>query len=182
MIPAALKGEPAMIQRAMYVLPFLALVAGFGFAALWRSRSGMMRAATIVLLAAAPMQFAYFYYDYFTHYKFRSAFYYDPVNFRDVAGHLLTGEPAPGYYFTNDLDDASVKWRFYTIQRHRQDLLERTHYIEPEERPEALPGSVLVTYVNTARVDVLMSAGWRVEQVISDVDHRQAAVILRKRE
>ena len=28
-----------MIQRAMYLLPFLGLLGGFGFAELWRSQS-----------------------------------------------------------------------------------------------------------------------------------------------
>jgi len=182
LIPAALKGEPAMIQRAMYVLPFLALAAGFGFAALWRSPSLVTRVATVLLLAAAPIQFGYFYFDYFTHYKFRSAFYYDPVNFRDVAGRLMAAEPAPAYYFSNDLDDAMVKWRFYTIQHRRQELLSRTSYIEPDARPDARPGSVLVSYVNAARLDTLAGDGWRIEAVISDADNRPAAAILRKGE
>lgn len=180
LIPAALKGEPAMIQRAMYLLPFLALLAGYGFLRMWRARSVVMRAATILLLAAGPIQFAYFYFDYFTHYKFRSAFYYDPVNFRDVAGHLLGRAPAPAYYFGNDLDDASVKWRFYTLQQHRQELLARTSYIEPDARPNASRGSLLVTYVNAARLEALAADGWSIEQVISDVDQRPAAAILRK--
>lgn len=180
LIPAALKGEPAMIQRAMYLLPFLALLAGYGILRMWRARSVVMRAATILLLAAAPIQFAYFYFDYFTHYKFRSAFYYDPVNFRDVAAHLLGRAPAPAYYFGNDLDDASVKWRFYTLQQHRQELLARTSYIEPDARPNASRGSLLVTYVNAARLEALAADGWSIEQVISDVDQRPAAAILRK--
>ena len=72
-----------MIQRAMYVLPFAALLARIWFrlavAVAIRARHRAAR------LAASPMQFGYFYFDYFTHYKFRSAFYYDPAAFRDVA-------------------------------------------------------------------------------------------------
>jgi hypothetical protein len=180
LIPAAMKGEPAMIQRAMYVLPFIALTAGFGFAALAQSRVRTIRAASILLIFAAPVQFAYFYFDYFNHYKFRSAFYYDPVNFQGVAEYLLARDPAPTYYFTSDVDDASVKWRFYVVQRGRQSLLSRTTYLPPDERPDAAIGSVLVTYQDDVRLAALSAAGWQVEQAIRDVDNRPAAAILRK--
>ena len=51
-IPAAFKGEPAMIQRAMYALPFAALLAGFGVVRLWHSRFGR----TIALFALLTRQ------------------------------------------------------------------------------------------------------------------------------
>jgi 4-amino-4-deoxy-L-arabinose transferase-like glycosyltransferase len=180
-LPAAFKGEPGMIQRAMYLLPFLGLLGGFGFAVLWQSRSRWLQGAAVAVMLAAPVQFGYFYFDYFTHYKFRSAFYYDPAAFRDVAEYLFDAAAAPAYYFTNDVDDASVKWRFYTAGRSRGALLERTHYIEPDDRPDAPPGSLLVTYDFTLRLAALEAAGWTVEKLISDVDNRPAAVILRKR-
>ena len=180
LLPAAVKGEPGMVQRAMYVLPFIALAAGFGFAWLWQSRAGRRFAA--LLLAACAIQFGYFYFDFFTHYKFRSAFYYDPVAFRDVADQLIDGPPAPAYYFTTDVDDASVKWRFYTTLEGRTDLLARTHYVARDERPAAVPGSVLVTYDDSARIAALVAGRWRVERLIHDVDNRPAAVILRKQE
>ena len=178
LLPAAVKGEPGMIQRAMYVLPFIALAAGFGFAWLWQSRPGRYLAA--LLLAASAAQFGYFYFDFFTHYKLRSAFYYDPVAFREVAGELFHSPNAPAYYFTTDVDDASVKWRFYTTLEGRTDLLSRTKYIEPGDRPAAPPGSVLVTYDDTSRITALVADGWRIAIVIKDVDGRPAAVILRK--
>ncbi len=179
LLPAAVKGEPGMIQRAMYVLPFVALAAGFGFAWLWQWRVGRQLAA--LLLAASAAQFGYFYFDFFTHYKLRSSFYYDPVAFRDVAGELIhTLDDAPEYYFTTDVDDASVKWRFYTTIEGRTDLLSRTKYVGREDRPAAVAGSVLVTYDDTARVTALVADGWRVERVVSDVDNRRAAVVMRK--
>ena len=142
-IPAAFKGEPAMIQRALYVLPFAA------FAGRLRRRLALAvaigRAIALLMLLASPIQFAYFYFDYFTHYKFRSAFYYDPAAFRDVAAYLMASGDAPAYFFTNNVDDASVKWRFYTLIAGRTVLLTRTRYIEPDARPDAPAGSVLVT-------------------------------------
>ena len=178
LLPAAVKGEPGMIQRAMYVLPFVALAAGFGSAWLWQWRAGRQFAA--LLLAAAAVQFGYFYFDFFTHYKLRSAFYYDPVAFRDVASHLVRSPDAPDFYFTSDVDDASAKWRFYTTLERRTELLLRTHYVGPDDRPAAAPGSLLVTYDSRARITALVTDGWGIEVVVADVDKRPAAVILRK--
>jgi hypothetical protein len=180
LLPCAVKGEPGMIQRAMYVLPFVALAAGFGFAWLWQVRFGRQLAA--LLLAASAVQFGYFYFDFFTHYQFRSAFYYDPVAFRDVAGELThTFDDAPQYYFTTDVDDASVKWRFYTTLEGRTGLLSRTKYIDRDDRPAAVAGSVLITYDDSARIEALVADGWQLRLVLKDVDNRPAAVILRKR-
>jgi hypothetical protein len=179
-LPAAFKGEPAMIQRAAYLLPFLGLLGGFGFAELWQSRRRPAQAAALAVMLAAPIQFGYFYFDYFTHYKFRSAFYYDPAAFHDVADYLMASGDAPAYYFTTDVDDASVKWRFYTIGRQRVELLQRTQYIDPEARPAAQPRSLLVTYDLTRRLEALQADGWVIEKLIHDVDNRPAAVILRK--
>ncbi|HYE85807.1 MAG TPA: glycosyltransferase family 39 protein, partial [Vicinamibacterales bacterium] len=135
-LPAAFKGEPSMIQRAVYLLPFLALVGAMGWAMLWR-RSLLGRSIAIVAVAAAPFQFGYFYFDYFTHYKLRSAFYYDNVAFRDVARYLMAAADTPAYFFSNDLDDGSVKWRFYTIEQGREALLSRTTYFEAGDVPAA---------------------------------------------
>ncbi|MBY0497809.1 MAG: glycosyltransferase family 39 protein [Cyanobacteria bacterium] len=179
LLPAAAKGEPGMVQRAMYVMPFVALAAGFGFASLWPSRVG--RAFAAFILAGCVVQFGYFYFDFNTHYKFRSAFYYDPVAFRDVAGNVIHRfDDAPRIYFTTDVDDASVKWRFYTTLEGRTDLLTRTRYVGRDDRPDAEPGSVLVTYDDSARITVLQAAGWAPRALIKDVDNRPAAWILRK--
>jgi hypothetical protein len=179
-IPAAFKGEPSMIQRAMYLLPFLGLLGGFGFAELWRSSSGLARAAAVAAMVLSPLQFGYFYFDYFTHYKFRSAFYYDNVAFRDVAAYVFASPNTPAIYLADDLDDGTVKWRFYTVAANRADLMARTHFVGPKDRPDAPSGSLLVTYDQTERLAMLQSAGWQIEQLIKDVDNRPASVILRK--
>lgn len=179
-IPAAFKAEPGMIQRAMYLLPFLALLGAFGFAALWQSRHRWGRACAVIVMVAAPIQFAYFYFDYFTHYKLRSAFYYDPAAFRDVAEELMRRDTAPAYYFTTDVDDASVKWRFYTTLNGRPELLARTAYVEPDATPQAPPGSLLVTYEKAPRLAALASGGWHLDLIVKDADNRPAAAILRR--
>ena len=62
----------------------------------------------------------------------------------------------------------------------RTELLARTQYVGPDDRPGGRPGSVLVTYDDTARLGRAVSRRLAVEKVISDVDNRQAAAILRK--
>jgi hypothetical protein len=180
-IPAAYKGEPGMIQRAMYLLPFLGLLGALGYAALWESKKWAWRGIAIATIVLAPLQFGYFYYDYFGHYKLRSAFYYDPVAFHLIPESLLRQAPAPAYYFTTDVDDASVKWRYYLTKYERTDWLARTKYIAPDVRPDAVPGSILITYIDDPRIRALHNDGWFVEHLISDVDNRLAAAILRKR-
>ncbi|HYB94034.1 MAG TPA: glycosyltransferase family 39 protein [Vicinamibacterales bacterium] len=179
-IPAALKGEPSLIQRAMYLLPFLALTGGLGFALLWQSRSWAVRLVTVAALALAPVQFAYFYFDYFTHYKLRSAFYYDNVAFVDVAAYLIADRRAPAFYFADDVDDASVKWRFYSTVNGKAELLARTQYIAPDAVPAGPADSLLVTYEQSPRLERLTAGGWRIEKIVHDVDNRPAAAILRK--
>ena len=73
-----------------------------------------------------------------------------------------------------------MKWRFYTTADGRTDLLARTRYIGRDEVPPAAPGSVLVTYDETERLNALQAAGWTIDQKVFDVDQRPAAVILRK--
>jgi 4-amino-4-deoxy-L-arabinose transferase-like glycosyltransferase len=182
-IPAALKGEPYMVQRALYMIPFAALISAMGFMLMWQARHRMVRAAAMLLLLAAPIQFAEFYFDYFTHYKFRSAFYYDSIAFRDVAEYLFDQAPAPAYYFADDLDDVDAKWRFYAIKHARQEVLTRTRYVAVDgpEPAAAAGGTFLVTYVHRPALTVLEQSGqWTIVAVIKDVDQREAAAILRR--
>ena len=66
-----------------------------------RARGARARALAIALIAVGvPLQFAVFYRDYFTHYKLRSAFYYDPAAFADVAAYLMADEQAPLIYLS----------------------------------------------------------------------------------
>lgn len=182
-IPAALKGEPYMVQRVLNMIPFAALISAMGFMLMWQARHRMIRVAAMLLLLAAPVQFAEFYFDYFTHYKFRSAFYYDPVAFRDVAEYLFDQAPAAAYYFADDLDDVSAKWRFYAIKHSRQEVMARTRYVAVDgPEPAAAPGGTfLVMYVHGPKVAALVQTGqWVMVKLIKDVDQRETAAILRK--
>ncbi len=78
-MPAAMSGHVNAIQRALLMLPMVALVFGAGFGALWRSNVMWFRAGAMIAVAAAPFQLAPFIEDYFTSHRLRSAFYFDSV-------------------------------------------------------------------------------------------------------
>ncbi len=182
-IPAALRGEGMAIQRALCMIIFAAIVAGFGFEWLWRSPIAMLRWAAACLAIAGVLQFGLFYRDFFTHYKLRSAFYYDPVAFTGVASFLLQHPDAPAFYFDAALDDPAAKWRFYATKADRVDMLTRTHYVDRGAFPisDAPPGSFCVVYVDKPTLDPLTATGeWVLVATVADVDNREAAAILRK--
>jgi 4-amino-4-deoxy-L-arabinose transferase-like glycosyltransferase len=184
-IPATLIGERYMVQRVLFMLPFGAFIATFGVLVQLRSPRPWTRRCAVLLLAAMPLQFAYVYRDYFTHYQRRSAFYYDPAAFRGVAESLIAAQPpdaAPTTYFSTQLDDVGAKWRFYTTKHHREELLRRTRYFdEVGELGGAAHGSFAVLYAQDPSVPGLLHAGqWTLVSTVSDIDDRRASVILRR--
>ena len=90
--------------RAMFVLPFGALVAAHGVEWLWASRSAGRRAVAILLIASVPIQFTGFYRDYMGRYRESSAVWFGQnirgalavVFERGVAGDplLISGQVA----------------------------------------------------------------------------------------
>lgn len=183
-VPAALRGEGMAIQRALCMIIFIAIIAGFGFEWLWRSPVRLLRWAAAGLAIAGALQFGLFYRDFFGHYALRSAFYYDPVAFADVASTLLQQPDVPAFYFDIELDDPAAKWRFYATKANRVDVLSRTHYVDHDAFPmrEATPGSLCVVYVDRPTLEPLTASGeWLLVTKITDVDDREAAAILRKR-
>ena len=53
-------------------------------------------------------------------------------------------------------------------------------HIEPDAHPDAPAGSLLITYVDEARIKALVEAGWRKVLLNLDADNRPAAIVLRK--
>ena len=182
-LAATLKGQPFMVQRVVFLFPFAALIATYGLQWLWDQRSRAGRIAAMVLMAGIALQFAVFYRDYFTHYKLRSAFYYDPAAFVDVAAYLMADDRAPLIYLSTELDDVGAKWRYYTTRDHRLDKMARTRFVDHDglKIGPSDPGSLLAVHTRAAELAALESSGlWKVEKVISDVDNRPTVAILRK--
>jgi hypothetical protein len=183
-IPATLAGERYMIQREIVVAAFAALIAAAGASACFASRRRTVRSGALLLIALMPLQFALFYRDYFTHYKLRSAIYYDPAAFADVVGVLLAADaasPLPRIYLSHELDDPGARWRFYTTRAGREDLLRRTTYFVDIAEVGAAPrGSCLVISVNRDAILLAQDPQWSVVTRVLDVDRREAAVVFRK--
>jgi hypothetical protein len=186
-LPATLVDERYAIQRELFVLPFGVLISVFGALYLLRDGRYAVRIVAVALLAAMPIQFAYFYRDYFTDYRIRSAFWFDPANVRGISEYLLAHDPprqaAPAMYFSQDLDDVAARWRFYLIKNGREDLLQRTRMFDPGglNVREVPPGSLLVFYANDPAVPTLLGADrCSVATFVMDAAGGRSAVILRK--
>lgn len=183
-IAATLKGQPFMTQRVMFMLPFASLIAVFGVEALLNARRRFAGAFALALLALGVLQFGVFYRDYYTHYKLRSAFYYDPSAVEDVAEYLMADRNAPLLYLSVELDDIGAKWRYYTTRDARTDLLARTRFVLNDglDIGAGDAGSLLAIHMKNEQLAALQREGqWTLEKVIHDVDNREAVAILRKR-
>ena len=184
-VPATLVDERYAIQRALVVLPFAVLISVFGVAFLLRQPSRWVRLATAALLIAMPLQYARFHRDYFDDYRIRSAFWFDPVNFRGVAEFLMANVP-PGspqrVYLSQDLDDGPARWMFYLAKHHREDLLPHTRlFTAAGFDPATVPaGSLLVLYANDPAIAALTAANTSsIAEVVMHAGGTKSAVILR---
>jgi len=185
-LPATLVDERYAVQRSLLVLPFGVLIAVFGIARLFRQPRRSLQGATVLLLLVMPIEFGYFCREYFTAYRVRSAWWFDSIDFRDVAEYLIIEAPAgsgPALYLSQDLDDVAPRWRFYMAKHHRADLAPRTHYFTADrfDLTRVPGGSLVVFYGNDPHVPPLLAAGsYAVAKRIVDVAGGNSAVILRK--
>jgi hypothetical protein len=174
------------IGRAFLLVPAAVLIAAAGLQWMWRHRHRAVRIAAIILVMVLPVQFALFLGDYFTDYQTRSAPRFDPVAIRDLLPRVATLDhdvPAPAILFSDDLDDKSVRWRFYTLSTGRRDLWDKARYFIPDtfDPAEIEANSILVMYAHDPRIDRLMASGCctKAAEVIG-VSGEPAATILRR--
>lgn len=73
--------------RAMFVLPFGALVAAYGWQALYDARVRWQQIAAVLLLASVPVQFTWFYRDYMGRYRDTSSLWFGG-NLRGALAHV----------------------------------------------------------------------------------------------
>lgn len=185
-IPAVLRGESQAIQRELVMVPLAVFIAMFGVIALLHHRTMLVRLVSMLLLAAMPLQFGWFVRDYFGDYQKRSAYWFDPVAFRDVADRLLAEDEkasVPAVYLSGDLDDGSTRWLFFLWKHHRENLWPRTREFDPAHlQPGEVPaGSLMVLYANDPRVPGFIGSGqFAVQHTIVHIGGAPSAVILRK--
>jgi hypothetical protein len=182
---ATLVDDRYAIQRELVVVPFGVLVAVFGITFLLRHRQLIVRGIAVLLLASIPIQFGVFYRDYLTDYQIRSAFWFDPTDFRDVSRYMLAiaaSRQVPAVYISNTLDDAIPRWRFYLTMHGATDLWPRTHFFSKENLiVGAVPvGALLVLDPRDPQLSALLGAGGccTVARRVTHAGGDESAVIL----
>ena len=196
---ALIVSEENAIFRALALLPFGVLLATMGVQHVW---SGAMatrlpvkqwRILAACLLVLAPVQFAYFWTDYFSDYRVRSG-YWLGGNIRGALEALIDRderEHAPGIYFgtlqssAGQIDGRNqymdAYWKFYLTKHDRQDLLARTMPFEPQNLRTMAPGSLVLANLGDTTTDALVSKG-ELKQVkaIDELDHTSFFVVLQR--
>jgi 4-amino-4-deoxy-L-arabinose transferase-like glycosyltransferase len=134
-LAACLVNEPYAVGRELELLPFGVLLAVVGVDAMlsapssWRT---IVRWTAIVLLILAPLQFAFFWRDYFGRYAVESAGWFGG-NVRGGVEDIIEREaaqPHPAIYLSKLLPYVEWTWRVYLIKHRRTNLLERTTYFD----------------------------------------------------
>jgi 4-amino-4-deoxy-L-arabinose transferase-like glycosyltransferase len=151
-LAASLIPERYTIERAASLLALGALIGAFGVDWLLVRRSTWLtwagRAVCACLCVWMVYQFEGFYRDYQTHYRVRSAFWFNgnhPGAFEPIVRDYRREDPRTVYIF-DGLPWIREHWRLYLLQHNRTDLLARTVYFRPESLDVArIPsGSVLL--------------------------------------
>lgn len=168
------------IRRWLVLLPFAAIVSGYG-ADRWLVASRRGRAAVAALVVLMAIQFAVFTGDYFGPYRQRSSIWFGG-NIRAALDSVLDGAEAQApsmVYLASDIPWVDAYWQFYSKMRG-QDLLDRTQYVRlaSGEVPQAAPGAVMVTpLLEPALAERLHAAGWGEFRTIPDIDGRPSLMV-----
>lgn len=179
-IPAALKGEPYAIQRAVLLLPCAALLAAGAMAYALERRGALVLGATVLALASVLLQFNGFAQYYFGEYRLRSAHALDQTAFRDTADTLIaSADRAPAIWITAPLYDVSAKWRFYCTRAGRTDLLTRTRYFNGRlaDASTASSGSLVVVEAHEAAT---VPSGWILVNKPVDITGESPLAVLQR--
>lgn len=181
-LAAVVVGEPYRVNRALMLLPFIALVAAIGVSVLWEARRPGFRAAAVLLMAAMPLQFAGFYRDYFGDYRIRSAKWLE-YNIGGGLEAIIREQPASSIapvYIADNVQWAPYYWQFYQAKHGREDLAAGTVFADLQTLDAGrLPeGSLVLCRVNDeAR---LLAAGLTRVAAIPEPDGVPWFTVLRK--
>ena len=186
-MPATLVGERYAVQRELIVLPFVVLIATFGAMFLLRHSTRFARLAGVALLLAMPVQFAAFYYDYFNDYRIRSAFWFDPANFRGVAEFLLSAKRPAGRrrctsaktWMMSRLDGASISRSIDGRICSQRTSLFSARDLDVSKVPAGQPARALRERSEPFPA-LLGPEKCAVASVVTDISGGRSAVILRK--
>jgi 4-amino-4-deoxy-L-arabinose transferase-like glycosyltransferase len=162
-LAATIVNEPYTTDRALALLPFGALLGGVGVDRLLSSSGRAVRSLAIALLAAIPLQFAYFYADYMTGYRIRSAFWFNGNNrgmLEEVIAEESRDRPRP-VYLADNIPFIRFYVKFYLIKHHREDLIDRWGYFTPADlEVDRMPvDSIILTNADDSFERQLLASG-----------------------
>jgi 4-amino-4-deoxy-L-arabinose transferase-like glycosyltransferase len=159
---AVFAGE-LFLPRELIMVPFAIVAATTGVACFLSARLKFWRVVGVVLLALAPVQFAYFAYDYFTDYRLRSSGWFEQ-NLRGTLEEAIAREqrmPGRTPYLSGEILWIDAYWRFYLAKHDQASLLDRTVYYSPAHLDvQSMPrGALIVGKYGEPAVQALVQAG-----------------------
>jgi hypothetical protein len=178
--------EPYAVDRELGVLPFAALIAAVGVEHLLAAPARVWRNVAVAALVVMPLQFAYFYRDYFTDYRVRSSRAFES-NIRGAVERILARDaeqpPLSKVYLSQAIPYVSLYWKFYLTKHRRPELVDRAAMFDAKSVDlAALPAhSVLLTLVADPATGRLASAPvLRRLAVIAEPDNAPSFEILER--
>lgn len=184
-IAATFVNEAYTTDRALMLLPFGALIGTFGLERLLTSRARAARITAVALVVLIPAQFAYFYLDYLTNYRLRSAFWFNGNN-RSALEEIIAADPqtsARPVYLADNIPFIPFYWKLYLIKHHREDLLARTVFFNLGNLDAAnVPADSLILTSDDAVKRALIASGqFQQAKLIFDPDGTTPFARLEKR-
>jgi hypothetical protein len=166
------------IRRWLVLMPFAAIVAGFGIDRVLAVRYG--RATVAALLVLMAVQFGMFTRDYFGPYRERSSDWFGG-NIRAAIESVLADarvQPPSTVYIASDLPWVDAHWQFYG-QVHGQDLRDRTRYVRlaSGEIPKAVDRAVLICPADSSLAATMEGSGWVQRRVVPDIDGTPSIIV-----
>jgi 4-amino-4-deoxy-L-arabinose transferase-like glycosyltransferase len=174
-------------------LPLIAVGLGILLIGCVADRVKQWRIVAVCLLALMPIQFWYFWSDYFSDYRVRSS-YWLGGNIRGALEEIIGREQrahAPRVYFSTlkatsgQLDGRNpymdAYWKFYLIKHNRQDLLARTMPFEPQNVQTVPSGSLVLANLGDTTTEALVAKG-ELKRVttIPELNHNTFFVVLQR--
>ncbi len=156
-------------------------------------RSRQWRILAICLLALAPIQFAFFWSDYFGPYRVRSA-YWLGGNIGGALEEIIARdehERVPAVYFSSLKSSAGhidgrdqymdAYWKFYLTKHGRQNLLARTRPFDPQAVQAVPPRSLVLGNAGDTTIDKLVAGGdLKAVKTIDELNGESFFVVLQR--
>lgn len=180
-LAAAVVGEAYRINRALMLLPFVALVAAMGADVLWSAKSPAGRVIVVALLALMPLQFTGFYRDYSGDYRVRSAKWLE-YNIGGGLGEIIRRQPAIAapVYIADNVQWAPYYWQFYLTKHGRPDLQSHTTFVDVQSLDVTGMQAVGLMFCRVADEGRLLAAGMTRVAAIPEPDGEPFFAVLRR--